>query len=71
MKFAPSTEFERIYDTLNSYEYGRIYKNLIKEQLKTLGFLTVQNYNNMNYQNEYSLSLLKENLKYHHKYYLI
>ena len=61
MKFAPRTEFERIYDTLNSYEYGRIDKNLIKEQLKTLGFLTVQNYNNMNYQNEYSL--LKEKFK--------
>ena len=61
MKFAPRTEFERIYDTLNSYEYGRINKNLIKEQLKTLGFLTVQNYNNINYQNEYSL--LKEKFK--------
>ena len=61
MKFAPRTEFERIFDTLNSYDYGRIDKNLIKEQLKALGFLTIQNYNSINYQNEYSL--LKEKFK--------
>ena len=61
MKFAPRTEFERIYDTLNSYEYGRIDKNLIKDQLKTLGFLTVQNYKNDFCSNEYSL--LKEKFK--------
>ena len=58
MKFAPRTEFERIYDTLNSYNYGSIDQNLIKDQLKALGFLTVQNNKIINNQNEYSL--LKE-----------
>ena len=33
MKF----DFERIYDTLNSYNYGSVNKYLIQEQLKTLG----------------------------------
>ena len=61
MKFAPRTEFERIYDTLNSYDYGRIDKNLIKDQLKTLGFLTIQNCKNNLFSNEYSL--LKEKFK--------
>ena len=61
MKFAPRTEFERIYDTLNSYNYGSIDQNLIKDQLKTLGFLTVQNNKTINDQNEYSL--LKEKFK--------
>ena len=60
MKFAPRTEFERIFDTLNSYNYGSIDKTLIKDQLKTLGFLTILNKNN-NEQNEYSL--LKEKFK--------
>lgn len=61
MKFAPRTEFERIYDTLNSYNFGKINKNLIKEQLKALGFLTVKNYTHLKNQNEYSL--LKEKFK--------
>lgn len=61
MKFQPRTEFERIYDTINSYKYGSIDKNLINEHLKTLGFLTVQNTKNNNNENEYSL--LKEKFK--------
>lgn len=61
MKFSPRTEFERICDSLNSYNYGTIDKNLINEQLKALGFLTVKNYNHLKTQNEYSL--LKEKFK--------
>ena len=61
MKFAPRTEFERIYDTLNKYNYGSVDKNLIKDQLKTLGFLTVKNMKVGDCQNEYSL--LKEKFK--------
>ncbi len=61
MKFAPRTDFERIYDTINSYNYGSINKNLIQDQLKTLGFLTVQNYKNNDCSNEYSL--IKEKFK--------
>lgn len=61
MKFAPRTEFERIYDTLNSYNLGSVNKNLIQEQLKTLGFLTIQNNYSIGDQNEYSL--IKERFK--------
>ena len=61
MKFSPRTEFERIYDTLNSYSYGRVDRNLILEQLKSLGFLTIQNNKNLDNQNEYSL--IKEKFK--------
>ena len=61
MKFAPRTEFERIFDTLNSYNYGRVDRNLITEQLKTLGLLTVQSNRNIESKNEYSL--LKEKFK--------
>jgi hypothetical protein len=51
MKFAPRTEFERIYDTLNSYNFGSVDKDLIQEQLKTLGFLTIQNNKSIGDQN--------------------
>ena len=61
MKYAPRTQFERIYDTLNSYDYGRIDKTLITDQLKSLGFLKVKNKKYMASQNEYSL--LKEKFK--------
>jgi hypothetical protein len=61
MKFAPRTEFERIYDTLNSYNFGSVDKDLIQEQLKTLGFLTIQNNKSIGDQNEYSL--IKERFK--------
>ena len=61
MKFAPRTEFERIYDTLNSYNFGSVDRNLILEQLKTLGFLTIQNNKSIGDQNEYSL--IKERFK--------
>ena len=61
MKFAPRTEFERIFDTLNSYNYGSVDRNLILEQLKSLGYLTIQNNKNLENQNEYSL--IKEKFK--------
>lgn len=61
MKFAPRTEFERIYDTINSYNYGRVDKNIILDQLKSLGFLTIQNNKSLENQNEYSL--IKEKFK--------
>ena len=61
MKFAPRTEFERIYDTINSYNYGSVDKNIILDQLKSLGFLTIQNNKSLENQNEYSL--IKEKFK--------
>ena len=61
MKFAPRTDFERIYDTINSYNYGSVDHNLIKEHLKSLGFLTVKNMKVGECMNEYSL--LKEKFK--------
>ena len=63
MKFAPRTEFKRIYETINAYNYGSIDQNLIDDHLKKLGFLTVQN-NNYNFnQNEYSLLKEKKKLR--------
>jgi hypothetical protein len=61
MKFSPRTEFERICETLNSYYYGKIDKNLIKQQLRALGLSKVKNYNSLNTQNEYSF--LKQKYK--------
>ena len=61
MKFKPRTDLERIFDTINLNYYGKIDKNLINEQLKSLGLVTVYNMKNPNLQTEYSL--LKEKLK--------
>ena len=48
-------------NTINLNYYGRIDKNLIIEQLKSLGLLKVYNKKNPSHQNEYSL--LREKLK--------
>jgi len=61
MKFRPRTDLERIFDTINLNYYGKISKNLVNEQLKSLGLLKVYNKKNANNQNEYSL--LREKLK--------
>ena len=61
MKFKPRTDLERIFDTINLNYFGRINKNLINEQLKSLGLLKVYNKKNPTNQNEYSL--LREKLK--------
>lgn len=36
MRFKPRTDLERIYDSINSYSYGRINKDIINKQLKSL-----------------------------------
>ena len=36
MRFKPRTDFERIYDTINSANYGSVIKNGLNKQLKTL-----------------------------------
>ena len=41
MKFKPRTDLERIFDTVNLNYYGKIDRNLINDQLKTLGLVTV------------------------------
>ena len=62
MKFRPRTDLERIFDTINLNYFGKISKNLVNEQLKSLGLLKVySNKKNSNIQNEYSL--LREKLK--------
>ena len=61
MKFKPRTDLERIFDTINLNYFGKIDKNLINEQLRSLGLLKVYNKKNPSNQNEYSL--LKEKLK--------
>ena len=61
MKFKPRTDLERIFDTINSNYYGKIDKNLINEQLKSLGLVTVYNKREPILQSEYSL--LREKLK--------
>ena len=61
MKFRPRTDLERIFDTINLNYYGKISKNLVNEQLKSLGLLKVYNKKNATNQNEYSL--LREKLK--------
>lgn len=61
MKFKPRTDLERIYDSINLNYYGKINRNLINEQLKSLGLVTVYNKKNPKLQTEYSL--LKEKLK--------
>ena len=62
MKFKPRTDLERIFDTINLNYYGKIDKNLVNEQLKSLGLLKVYNKKNPdNNLNEYSL--LREKLK--------
>ena len=61
MKFKPRTDLERIFDTINLNYFGRINKNLVNEQLKSLGLLKVYNKKNPTNQNEYSL--LREKLK--------
>ena len=61
MKFKPRTDLERIFDTINLNYFGKIDKNLVNEQLKSLGLLKVFNKKNPSNQNEYSL--LKEKLK--------
>ena len=61
MKFRPRTDLERIFDTINLNYFGKISKNLVNVQLKSLGLLKVYNKRNANNQNEYSL--LREKLK--------
>ncbi len=61
MKFKPRTDLERIFDAINLNYYGKIDRNLINEQLKSLGLVTVYNKKNPKLQTEYSL--LKEKLK--------
>ena len=65
MKFKPRTDLERIFDTINLNYFGKIDKNLINEQLRSLGLLKVYNKKNPSNQNEYRL--LKEKLKIKHK----
>lgn len=36
MRFKPRTEFERIVDTINDYNYGKVNNDLIKKQLKNM-----------------------------------
>ena len=62
MKFKPRTDLERIFDTINLNYFGKIDKNLVNEQLKSLGLLKVYNKKTPNNNlNEYSL--LREKLK--------
>ena len=61
MKFKPRTDLERIFDSVNLNYYGRIDRNLVNQQLKSLGLVTVYNKKNPKLQTEYSL--LKEKLK--------
>ena len=61
MNFKPRTDLERIFDAINLNYYGKIDRNLINEQLKSLGLVTVYNKKNPKLQTEYSL--LKEKLK--------
>ena len=61
MKFKPRTDLERIFDEINLNYYGKINKNLVNEQLKSLGLLKVYNKKNPSNANEYSL--LREKLK--------
>ena len=61
MKFKPRTDLERIFDSINLNYYGKIDRNVINEQLKSLGLVTVYNKKNPKLQTEYSL--LKEKLK--------
>lgn len=61
MKFKPRTDLERIFDTINLNYYGKIDKNLVNEQLKSLGLVTIYNKKNQKLETEYSL--LKEKLK--------
>jgi hypothetical protein len=39
MRYKPRTELERIYDSANLNSFGRVEKNLINQQLKSLDFL--------------------------------
>ena len=43
MKFKPRTDLERIFDSVNLNYYGRIDRNLVNQQLKSLGLVTVYN----------------------------
>ena len=43
MKFKPRTDLERIFDSVNLNYYGRIDRNLVNQQLKSLGVVTVYN----------------------------
>lgn len=61
MKFKPRTDLERIFDTINSNYYGKIDRNLINEQLKSLGLVNVHSKKHPKLQNEYSL--LREKFK--------
>ena len=61
MKFKPRTDLERIFDSINLNYYGKIDRNVINEQLRSLGLVTVYNKKNPKLQTEYSL--LKEKLK--------
>ena len=62
MKFKPRTDLERIFDAVNLNYFGKVDKNLINEQLKSLGLIKVYNKKSPNNQdNEYSL--LREKLK--------
>ena len=61
MKFKPRTDLERIFDSINLNYYGKIDRNVINEQLKSLGLVTVYSRKNPNLQDEYSL--LREKLK--------
>ena len=60
MKFKARTDLERIVDTVNSNYFGKIDRNIIKNQLRSLGLITVKD-NRISDAEEYSL--LKEKLK--------
>ena len=52
MKFKPRTDLERIFDAINLNYYGKIDRNVINEQLKALGLVTVYNKKNPKLQTE-------------------
>ena len=61
MKFTARTDLERIFDSVNLNYFGKIDREIIHNQLKSLGLLTVRNIP-PKYPEEYSL--LKEKLRF-------
>jgi hypothetical protein len=53
MRFKPRTDLERIYDSINSYSYGRINKDIINKQLKSLELNEPEVYNTIEEEEDF------------------
>jgi hypothetical protein len=57
MRFKPGTDLERLYYAINEYSFGKVSKDVVDEQLKSLNLNEVKK--NEDEANKYSAALLE------------